>query len=140
MKCFHGLSKLQSVKLDGCQVTYAAMRAIADSCESLKELSLSKCSGVIDEGLSYIARQHRQLKKVDITCCREISNSAIESIAIFCPHLTSLRMEACELVLYDASHLIGQHCQSLEDVNITENLILDKGFTFNVDPYFSCGL
>uniref|UniRef100_A0A6V7QSD9 Uncharacterized protein n=1 Tax=Ananas comosus var. bracteatus TaxID=296719 RepID=A0A6V7QSD9_ANACO len=35
------LSKLQSIRLDGCPVTSAGLKAIANSCSSLKELSLS---------------------------------------------------------------------------------------------------
>ncbi|KAK4407735.1 F-box/LRR-repeat protein 3 [Sesamum angolense] len=126
-KCFYKLSALQSIKLDGCRVSCAALKAIADCCESLKELSLCKCKGVTDEGLSYIARKHRQLRKLDMTCCPEITDAAIASITTSCNYITSFRMEACVMVQNEGFVLIGQHCPSLEDIDITENVIDDEG-------------
>ncbi|KAI3461696.1 hypothetical protein Pfo_018359 [Paulownia fortunei] len=126
-KCFYKLSELQSIKLDGCRVTCAAMKAIADCCESLKELSLCKCNGVTDEGLSYVARKHGQLRKLDITCCQEITDASIESITTSCAYLTSFRMENCIMVPKEAFVLIGTRCQSLEDIDITENEVNDEG-------------
>ncbi|KAL0389017.1 UNVERIFIED_CONTAM: F-box/LRR-repeat protein 3 [Sesamum calycinum] len=126
-KCFYKLSALQSIKLDGCRVSCAALKAIADCCESLKELSLCKCNGVTDEGLSYIARKHRQLRKLDMTCCPEITDAAIASITASCNYITSFRMEACVMVQNEGFVLIGQHCPSLEDIDITENVIDDEG-------------
>ncbi|RAL43372.1 hypothetical protein DM860_012513 [Cuscuta australis] len=45
----HKLSMLQSIKLDGCQVTCSGLKAIGNWCVSLREPSLSKCPGVTDE-------------------------------------------------------------------------------------------
>jgi F-box/leucine-rich repeat protein 2/20 len=67
------LRMLQSIKLDGCSVTCAGQRAIGDWCGSLRELSLSKCSGVTDKGLSYLVMKQKDLRKLDITCCRKIT-------------------------------------------------------------------
>ncbi|KAL3629722.1 hypothetical protein CASFOL_026944 [Castilleja foliolosa] len=61
------LSMLQSIKLDGCQVTCSGLKAIANGCVSLQELNLSKCTGVTDEGLSSVVTKHKDMKKLDIT-------------------------------------------------------------------------
>ncbi|KAH6765719.1 RNI-like superfamily protein [Perilla frutescens var. hirtella] len=126
-KCFYKMSELQIIKLDGCRVSFALLKSIADDCENLKELSCFKCNGVTDEGLSYIARKHKQLRKLDITCCQEITDASINIITNSCSYLTSLRMENCSMVSKEAFVLIGNRCQSLEDVDFTETEIDDEG-------------
>lgn len=122
------LSMLQSIKLDGCVVTCAGLKAIGNWCISLKELSLSKCIGVTDEGLSSVVTKHRDLKKLDITCCRKITDVSIAQITNSCADLSSFKMESCTLVPRDAFVLIGQQCHSLEELDLTDNEIDDEGF------------
>ncbi|KAK4833719.1 hypothetical protein QYF36_009963 [Acer negundo] len=125
-----GLKKLfmlQSIKLDGCVVTCAGLKAIGNLCVSLKELSLSKCLGVTDEGLSSVVTKHRELRKLDITCCRKITDVSIAHITNSCTTLTSLRMESCTLVPREAFVLIGQRCPFLEELDLTDNEIDDEG-------------
>ncbi|KAL5740284.1 hypothetical protein ACOSP7_029159 [Xanthoceras sorbifolium] len=121
------LSMLQSIKLDGCLVTCAGLKAIGNLCVSLKELSLSKCSGVTDEGLSSVVTKHGELRKLDITCCRKITDVSIAHITSSCTVLTSLRMESCTLVPREAFVLIGQRCHFLEELDLTDNEIDDEG-------------
>lgn len=121
------LSMLQSIKLDGCLVACSGLKAIGRCCSSLTELSLSKCSGVTDEGLSSIVTRHRDLRKLDITCCRKITYATISHLTNSCSHLTSLRMESCTLVPREAFVLIGQQCHFLEELDLTDNEIDDEG-------------
>lgn len=121
------LSMLQSIKLDGCMVTNSGLKALGDCCASLAELSLSKCTGVTDEGLSSFVTKHKQLKKLDITCCRKITDISIAHITRSCTGLTSLRMESCSLVPKEAFILIGQRCTYLEELDLTDNEIDDEG-------------
>lgn len=121
------LSRLQCVKLDGCQVTCSGLMAIGNWCVSLRELSLSKCVGVTDEGLSSLVTKHKDLRKLDITCCRKITYISISHITNSCASLTSLRMESCTLVPREAFVLIGQRCQYLEELDLTDNEIDDEG-------------
>ncbi|OMO84945.1 Leucine-rich repeat, cysteine-containing subtype [Corchorus capsularis] len=93
--CLKKLLLLQSVKLDGCVITYDGLKNIGNWCASLRELSLSKCSGVTDEGLSSVVAKHKDLRKLDITCCRKITDVSIAQITYSCTSLTSLRMESC---------------------------------------------
>lgn len=121
------LSMLQCVKLDGCQVTGCGLKAIGNWCVSLKELSLSKCIGVTDEGLSSLVTKHKDLRKLDITCCRKITHVSIAHITNSCTSLTSLKMESCTLVSREAFVLIGQRCQFLEELDLTDNEIDNEG-------------
>jgi F-box/leucine-rich repeat protein 2/20 len=53
-------------------------------------MSLSKCSGVSDIELSFSMSNLRNLQKLDITCCRDVTNvsvGAITSSCIFCLYL-----------------------------------------------------
>ncbi|PON94364.1 F-box domain containing protein [Trema orientale] len=122
------LPMLQSIKLDGCPVTCAGLKAIGNWCVSLRELSLSKCSGVIDDGLSSLVTKHRDLRKLDITCCHRITYVSIAQITNSCTALTSLKMESCTLVPREAFVLIGQQCHFLEELDLTDNEIDDEGF------------
>ncbi|KAK9734331.1 hypothetical protein RND81_04G132200 [Saponaria officinalis] len=121
------LSKLQSIKLDGCAITCSGLQAIGNGCVSLRELSLSKCTGVTDDGLSSIVRKHQELEKLDITCCRKITYVSIAHVANSCTSLTSLRMESCTLVPREAFVLIGRRCHLLEELDLTDNEIDDEG-------------
>lgn len=126
-ECLRKLSQLQSIRLDGCQVMCSGLKGIGSSCVSLKELSLSKCSGVTDDGLSSIVTKHRDLKKLDITCCRKITQASIAQVTKSCPSLISLKMESCTLVSSEAFVLIGQHCHFLEELDVTDNDVDDEG-------------
>lgn len=124
------LSRLRSVKLDGCQVTCSGLQAIGNWCVSLRELSLSKCLGVTDGGLCSLVTKHKDLRKLDITCCRKITHVSISHITNSCASLTSLRMESCTLVPREAFVLIGQRCQYLEELDLTDNEVDDEGHPF----------
>ncbi|CAI9097208.1 OLC1v1033581C1 [Oldenlandia corymbosa var. corymbosa] len=121
------LSMLESIKLDGCQVTCSGLKAIGNWCVSLRELSLSKCLGVTDEGLSSLVTKHRELRKLDITCCRKITHVSIAHITNVCTSLTSLKMESCTMVPAEAFVLIGQRCHLIEELDLTDNEIDNEG-------------
>lgn len=125
--CLSQFSSLRSVKLDGCLVTCSGINVIANWNASLVELSFSKCLGLTDECLCFLAERHKELRKLDITCCRKITYASIQGITNSCTSLTSLRMESCSLVPKEAFVLIGQHCQLLEELDFTDNEIDDEG-------------
>lgn len=131
------LSMLQSVKLDGCVITYDGLKAIGNWCVSLRELSLSKCVGVTDDGLSSIANKHKDLKKLDITCCRRITDVSISHLTNSCTGLTSLKMESCSLVSREGFILIGRRCHLLEELDLTDNEIDNEGPSFSSSSYES---
>ncbi|KAJ6289231.1 hypothetical protein OIU76_025108 [Salix suchowensis] len=126
-KCLHTFSGLRSVKFDGCLVKCSGVRAIGRWPRSLKELSFSKCSGVEDDSLSFLVRAHKELTKLDITCCRKITYDSVDSITSSCRSLTSVRMESCSLVPKEAFVLFGQRCELIEELDVTDSKIDDEG-------------
>ncbi|KAF5747652.1 putative F-box protein atfbl3 [Tripterygium wilfordii] len=121
------LSVLQSIRLDGAVVTCDVLKAIGSFPMSLRELSLSKCSGITDDGLSFLIKKHEDLRKLHITCCRKITYIAIAHITSSCANLVSLRMESCTMVPREAYVLIGERCRFLEELDVTDNEIDDEG-------------
>ncbi|KAG8050828.1 hypothetical protein GUJ93_ZPchr0009g898 [Zizania palustris] len=123
---FKMIHKLQTLKLDGCQFMPDGLKSIGKSCVSLRELSLSKCSGVTDTYLSFAVSRLKNLLKLDITCCRKITDVSLAAITSSCPSLISLRMESCSLVSSEGMHLIGKHCSHLEELDLTDNDLDDE--------------
>lgn len=106
-----------------------ALKAIGTSCVSLRELSLSKCSGVTDTELSFAVPRLKNLLKLEITCCHNITNVSLVLAVITssCTSLVSLRMESCSRVSSGALQLIGKHCSHLEELDLTDSDLDDEG-------------
>ncbi|EXB78511.1 hypothetical protein L484_011134 [Morus notabilis] len=126
-KCLNQFSGLRSIRLDGCLVTCSGINAIGNWNASLVELSFSKCSGLTDECLIFLAQRHKELKKLNITCCRKIACASIDGMTNSCTSLTSLKMESCSLIPKNAFVLIGQRCRLLEELDVTDNEIDNEG-------------
>ncbi|CAM0152185.1 unnamed protein product [Urochloa decumbens] len=121
------ISKLRTLKLEGCKFMADALKAVGSSCVSIRELSLSKCSGVTDTELSFAVLKLKDLQKLDITCCRNITDVSVAAITGSCTSLISLRMESCNHVSSGALQLIGKHCSRLEELDLTDSDLDDEG-------------
>jgi len=124
---FHRIAKLQTLKLEGCKLIPGGLKAIGTSCVSIKELNLSKCSGVTDMELSFAVSRLKNLLKLDITCCRNITNVSLAAITSSCTSLVSLKMESCSRVSSESLRLIGKCCPQLEELDLTDTDLDDKG-------------
>ncbi|KAH8480017.1 hypothetical protein H0E87_030292 [Populus deltoides] len=133
------------------------LSTVQQSCKSLKTLNMSNChnhshvglSSLINgaenltrtyfslwpflsaqgrgDSLSFLVQGHKELRKLDITCCRMIMYDSVDSITSSCRSLTSLRMESCSLVPKEAFVLFGQRCQLMEELDVTDTKIDDEG-------------
>ena len=123
------IPKPRTLKLEGCKFMTDGLKAIGTSCVSLRELSLSKCSGVTDTELSFAVSRPRlkNLLKLDITCCRNITDVSLAAITSSCTSLVSLRMESCSHVSSGALQLIGKHCSHLEELDLTDSDLDGEG-------------
>ncbi|KAF7071755.1 hypothetical protein CFC21_077008, partial [Triticum aestivum] len=126
-KCFQMLPRLQTLKLEGCKIMADGLKYIGISCVSLRELSLSKCSGVTDTDLSFVVSRLKNLLKLDITCNRNITDVSLAAITSSCPSLISLRMESCSHFSSEGLRLIGKRCCHLEELDITDSDLDDEG-------------
>lgn len=87
-----------------------------------------------DECLSLTVQTHKELRKLDITGCGNITYDSMDNITSSCPMLVSLRMESCTLVSRDAFLLIGR-CQFLKKIDVTDTDIDDEGFNSGLTFY-----
>ncbi|RCV36889.1 hypothetical protein SETIT_8G017600v2 [Setaria italica] len=127
LRSLQKISKLRTLKLEGCKFMADGLKAIGSSCVSIRELSLSKCSGVTDTELSFAVSKLKNLQKLDITCCRNITDVSVAAITGSCTSLISLRMESCSHVSSGALQLIGKHCSHLEELDLTDSDLDDEG-------------
>ncbi|XWS55462.1 hypothetical protein CRYUN_Cryun09bG0002100 [Craigia yunnanensis] len=154
-KCLSSLLKsqhLEELVLEGCfGIKDDNLAVLKHGCKSLKSqwhLYPNKClsgaeglqqltlaHGVTDEGLSSVVTKHKDIRKLDITCCRKITDVSIAHITNSCYSLTSLRMESCTLDSREAFVLSGQQCHLLEELDLTDNEIDDKGFEVHLQMF-----
>lgn len=89
LNCFKDLNYLQTIRMDGAQVSDHVLQIIASTC---------KCKGVTDFGISQLVLGCFRLKILDLTCCDELTNLAILTIADSCRNLMCLKIESCNLL------------------------------------------
>ncbi|CAM6096718.1 unnamed protein product [Calypogeia fissa] len=111
---------LQVIRLDGCHIEGNELAFIGKGCKSLKVFSVSKCSGVTDEGIQAVVEECRDLDEIDLTCCRELTDLTLTSIAKSCRGLLSLKMESCGLITHLGLSYLGSGCTRLEALDLTD--------------------
>ncbi|KAK9093519.1 hypothetical protein Syun_028430 [Stephania yunnanensis] len=127
------LPNLQSIKLNGNVVDHSGLEAIGNCCILLRKLSLNKCRGVTDEGLSFLATKLKELRKLNISRRRKITEISVDNVTRSCTFLTSLKMKSCYLISKEAFTLIGERCQHLKKLDLTDTEVDDAGFVFKQD-------
>ncbi|KAL6597330.1 hypothetical protein ACP70R_046770 [Stipagrostis hirtigluma subsp. patula] len=124
---FQSIAKLRTLKLEDRKFMADGLKTIGSSCLSLRELSLSKCSGVTDAELSFVVSRLKNLLKLDITCSHDITDASLAAITSSCTSLVSLRMESCSHVSSLGLQLIGKRCHHLEELDLTDSDLDDEG-------------
>jgi len=94
---------------------------------------------VTDVGVVGVVTACTGLQKLDLTCCREITDSSLEAIASNCKGLLSLKMENCLSVSAEGLVLIGKNCFSLEELDLTDCNLNDNGkCLIRYENFISC--
>lgn len=121
------LSKLATLKetltmlrLDGFEVSSSLLLAIAEGCNNLVEVGLSKCNGVTDEGISSLVARCGYLRKIDLTCCNLLTDNALVSIADNCKMLECLLLESCSSLSEKGLERIATCCPNLSEIDLTD--------------------
>jgi F-box and leucine-rich repeat protein 2/20 len=78
--------------LEGCKFMTDELTSIGRSCGSFRELSLRKCSGVTDAELSFGVSRLKNLLKLYIACCHNITDTLL---AFITSSYTSLEKKTC---------------------------------------------
>eukprot|EP01018_Ginkgo_biloba_P000376 Gb_39799 [translate_table: standard] len=127
LSSFQNFGSLQTIRFDGCLISSTGLECVGKSCGSLRELSLHKCSGVTDGGVSALVACCRELNKLDLSFCRDLTDVAISAIAASCRYLSCLKMESCYLVTERSLSKIGDGCPFLKELDLTNSSLNNAG-------------
>ena len=109
------LSYLEVLDLNGCyELTDDALRGMR--CPLLTTLQLRGCKQVTHEGLRFISEGCQSLAYLDIRCCDQIENTALEFISR-CRSLRHLDVTSCSVTDKGLMHL-SQGCALLKYLNV----------------------
>ncbi|KAL0375409.1 UNVERIFIED_CONTAM: F-box/LRR-repeat protein 3 [Sesamum radiatum] len=130
------LSMLQSIKLDGCQVTSSGLKAIGTAeafvligqrCQLLEELDLTD-NEIDDEGLKSISRCSR-LSSLKLGICLNITDQGLIHIGLCCTKLKELDLYRSAGITDSSISAIARGCSGIEMINIAYcKFISDRSF------------
>ncbi|XP_071716848.1 F-box/LRR-repeat protein 3-like [Rutidosis leptorrhynchoides] len=121
------LKRLKTIRVNGAQVNDYFFQMISTNCLFLVEVGLSKCEGVNDSGIIQLAYNLPNLQILDLTCCNDVTDMAILAIARSCTNLLCLKLESCCLLTEISFGYLGSSCLLLEELDLTECRVNDKG-------------
>ncbi|KAK3409770.1 hypothetical protein EUGRSUZ_J01853 [Eucalyptus grandis] len=148
------LRNLEELILEGCPGVHDdGLATLKESCPSLKVLNLSNCQNVSYVGLSSLTSEAQCLQQLILSYGSPVTADLGKSLHKFSglqvvrldacmvtcsgmkemvnwsaclKELSLSKMELCTLVSTDAYLLIGQRCQNLEELDLTDNDIDDE--------------
>ncbi|MCO5611579.1 hypothetical protein L7F22_065832 [Adiantum nelumboides] len=127
LESFAKLKVLHSIRFDGCDMSGVDLGLIGKWSKSLDCVSLSKCKGVMDLGLSAAVAGCPNLRSIDLTCCREVTDIGLSSIASSCKGLVRLKLESCSNFTNLGLQTLGSSCELLEELDVTDSGLNDAG-------------
>lgn len=97
-KRFESIRNLKGLKTLRCCGLYKITNfALIDSFQflELKELYMSRCSGVTEQGLKALAENCRSLEVLDLSECRDINDKAVQYVTKYLYRLRTLKLNGC---------------------------------------------
>ncbi|XVF89315.1 hypothetical protein PTKIN_Ptkin19aG0120300 [Pterospermum kingtungense] len=105
MADLHGWT-LELLNLDGCKISDASLVAIAENCQLLSDLDISKCS-VTDSGIAALARSNLiNLQILSVSGCSMVSDKSLPSLGKLGQTLLGLNLQQCKAISSDAIDLL----------------------------------
>ncbi|XP_037692401.1 dynein regulatory complex subunit 6 [Choloepus didactylus] len=92
--------------------------------KKLKELSLSECYKITDEGIQAFCKGSLNLEHLDISYCFQLSDQIIKALAIYCIRLTSLSIAGCPQITDSAMEMLSAKCCYLHILDISGCILL----------------
>ncbi|XP_022754495.1 EIN3-binding F-box protein 1-like [Durio zibethinus] len=101
----HGWT-LEMLNLDGCKVSDASLVAIAENCQLLSDLDVSKCA-ITDSGIAALACSNQiNLQILSISGCSMISDKSLPSLGKLGQTLLGLNLQQCKAISSSAVDLL----------------------------------
>lgn len=116
------LSKLKQLKrlsVAQChQIQDSDLTVIAKGCVSLTDLSLKNCSKIGEKGFLDLAKNLSRLVNLDLSRCALSDNAAVE-ISSRCRNLARLDISSCNQLTEKGILGIVKHCHGLQELDIS---------------------
>jgi len=104
---------LRAVYLSMVPLTDLTLAGIAAACPLLREVHMTGCAMISDEGVHRIAVGCPQLRTVSLTGCGGLTDIGITSLATSCQHLSQLYAQGCCGVGSASVLALGKGCPCL---------------------------
>ncbi|KAL4339725.1 hypothetical protein GQ457_08G004160 [Hibiscus cannabinus] len=93
----HG-GTLEMLNLDGCKITDASLVAIAENCQLLNDLDVSKCA-ITDFGIAALARSNQiNLQILSMSGCSKVTNKILPSLIKLGETLLGFNLQHCKAI------------------------------------------
>lgn len=77
------------------QITEHGLMSLAKQCKQLRKLNVSRCYGVTDRGVAALVQGCPLLTELDIGWCYKVSDQSLRLIPLHCSHFESIRIKGC---------------------------------------------
>ncbi|KAK8351807.1 hypothetical protein V6Z12_A05G057400 [Gossypium hirsutum] len=111
MADLHGWT-LEMLNLDGCKISDAGLVAIAENCQLLSDLDVSKCT-ITDSGIAALARSNLiNLQILSVSGCNLVSDKSLPSLGKLGQTLLGLNLQQCKAISSGAVDLLVEQLWS----------------------------
>ncbi|OMO90830.1 hypothetical protein COLO4_18854 [Corchorus olitorius] len=105
MADLHGWT-LEVLNLEGCKISDASLVAIAENCQLLSDLDVSKCA-ITDSGIAALARSSLiNLQILSVSGCTMVSDKSLPSLGKLGQTLLGLNLQQCKSITSRAVDLL----------------------------------
>ncbi|XWS70428.1 hypothetical protein CRYUN_Cryun03dG0047400 [Craigia yunnanensis] len=105
MADLHGWT-LEMLNLDGCKISDASLVAIAENCQLLSDLDVSKCA-ITNSGIAALARSNLiNLQILSMSGCFMVSDKSLPSLGKLGQTLLGLNLQQCKAMSSSAVDLL----------------------------------
>jgi len=116
------LPKLEHLRMSTAPlISDVGVVALAQNCAALKTLDLSDTK-ITDAALSALANDCHKLQNLDLSCCSNVSDTGVITLAQKCSPLKKLNLNST-LVTDAGVSAVAKNCTNLEDLNLSSDPI-----------------
>ncbi|WCJ38993.1 RNI-like superfamily protein [Euphorbia peplus] len=115
-------NNLETLIIGGCRdVSDVSMKLLASACKnSLKVLRMDWCLNISDSSLNRILNECRSLEALDIGCCEEITDAALQGLGTSETELSLkiLKVSNCPKITVTGIAMLLEKCKALEYLDV----------------------
>mmetsp|Transcript_12819 Transcript_12819/g.17493 ORF Transcript_12819/g.17493 Transcript_12819/m.17493 type:complete len:256 (+) Transcript_12819:577-1344(+) len=107
---------LQLLNLSDDSLVYRPFHGISRRWQYLHTVSLRTCRQVTDEHICFLSQ--RALTHLDIGYCQLVTDVALSTLALRCPHLVTLKLGWCRFITDNGLIHIAERCSRLRFLEV----------------------